>query len=168
MFELHCAEWWVWRLFSRLSAEGGRFLRAYLNLSLRLVVPVGFGKACIVRKSIVVQYATYRNVMWKLETFRVHSLRQVHGLLMSLRGMLSCLWSSLNLILMPHTLLTHTLTNETINKMEITILSFPEPLPSPLSQWKCYRMLYSTQTGRDDLLFTSMIDPLFSFYCPWL
>ncbi len=42
-------------------------------------------------------------------------------------------------------------------------LSVTMSLPSLLSQQKHYETLHGTQTGRDDLLFTSMIDPLFSF-----
>lgn len=30
-FELHCAEWWLWRLFSHSPAEGGKFLSAQLR-----------------------------------------------------------------------------------------------------------------------------------------
>ncbi len=54
-------------------------------------------------------------------------------------------------------------------RSEITILSFPMSLPSLLSQWKRFETLYGTQTGRDDLLFTSAIDPLFSLFtiCGW-
>ncbi len=40
---------------------------------------------------------------------------------------------------------------------------FYNAFPSPLSQQKCYRTLYGKQTGRDDLLFTSMMNLLFSF-----
>ncbi len=43
------------------------------------------------------------------------------------------------------------------SRFEITVLSVKMPLPSPLHQWKRYKTLHSTQTGRDDLLFTSMI-----------
>ncbi len=49
-----------------------------------------------------------------------------------------------------------------VRRSEITILSFTKPLPGPLSQWKHYETLYCTQTGGDDLLFTSMIDLLLS------
>ncbi len=36
------------------------------------------------------------------------------------------------------------------------------PLPRPLSQRKHFKTLHGTQTVRDDLLFTSVIDLLFS------
>ncbi len=49
-------------------------------------------------------------------------------------------------------------------RLEITILSFTMLLPDPLSQQKHYEILYSTQTGRDNLLFTNLIDSLFSFF----
>ncbi len=48
-------------------------------------------------------------------------------------------------------------------RFEITILSFAMPLPGQLSQGKYYEMLYDTQTRRDNLLFMSSIDLLFSF-----
>ncbi len=48
------------------------------------------------------------------------------------------------------------------NRPEITIRSFTAPLPSLLSQRKCDEMLYCTQTGRDNFLFTSMIDRIFT------
>ncbi len=51
-----------------------------------------------------------------------------------------------------------------VRRLEITVLSFIKPLPILICQQKCYETLYSTQTGRDDLLFTSMIDLLFSFF----
>ncbi len=56
--------------------------------------------------------------------------------------------------------------NETIG--EQTVLSFKMPLPAPLSHPERYETLYGTQTGRDDLLFTSMIDLLLFFYYLWL
>ncbi len=42
-------------------------------------------------------------------------------------------------------------------------LSVTMSLPDPLTQQKHYETLYGTQSGRDDLLFTNMINPLFSF-----
>ncbi len=65
-------------------------------------------------------------------------------------------WSSLNELLIPHILST------SVRRLETTIMSFTMSLSS-LSQQKCYKTLYGTQTGRRDLLFTSMIDPLFFF-----
>ncbi len=63
---------------------------------------------------------------------------------------------------MPHILPTSA--NDTINhETGDFCLSFTTPLPGQLSQQKHYKTLHSTQTGRDDLLFTSIIDPLFSF-----
>ncbi len=55
-----------------------------------------------------------------------------------------------------------------VRRLKIIILSFTTSLASPLSQQKRYEMLYSTQTRRDDLLFTSLIDLLFSSYYQWL
>ncbi len=48
-------------------------------------------------------------------------------------------------------------------RLEITILSFPMSLPNLLSQWKRFETLYGTQTGRDDLLFTSGLTRCFLF-----
>ncbi len=45
-------------------------------------------------------------------------------------------------------------------KLAVTILSFTMPLTGLLSQQKPYETLYGTQTRRDDLVFTSVIDPL--------
>ncbi len=42
------------------------------------------------------------------------------------------------------------------------------PLHGPLSQWKRYETLFSTQTDRDNLLITNTIDQLLSLYYPWL
>ncbi len=52
---------------------------------------------------------------------------------------------------------------QTARRLEITILSFKMPLPGQHCQQKRYKTLCSTQTGRDDFLFMSMICPLFSF-----
>ncbi len=41
--------------------------------------------------------------------------------------------------------------------------AYTMPLPGLLSQQKRYETLYSTQSRRDDLLFTNMIDPPLSF-----
>ncbi len=51
-----------------------------------------------------------------------------------------------------------------VRRLEITILFFKMPLPSPLSQQTPYKTLYSSQTLKDDLLFTMMIDLRFSFF----
>ncbi len=48
-------------------------------------------------------------------------------------------------------------------RLEITILSFPVSLPALVSEQNRYETLYGTQTKRDDLLFPSMVDTLFSF-----
>ncbi len=48
-------------------------------------------------------------------------------------------------------------------RLEITILSFAMPLNGQLSQWKHYETLHGTRIRRDDLLFMSIIDPMFSF-----
>ncbi len=61
------------------------------------------------------------------------------------------------LTLMPHML--HTSANETISE-ETGGLSLTMSLPGLLSQRKRYETFYGTQTGRDELLFTSMIDLL--------
>ncbi len=68
------------------------------------------------------------------------------------------LWSSLNLIPMPHIL------PASANRLDITVLSFMMSLPGPLSQRKRYERLYGTQTRKDNSLFTSSIEPLFSFF----
>ncbi len=47
-------------------------------------------------------------------------------------------------------------------RLEMIILSFTMPLPNLLSQQKQCKTFYDTQTGRDYLLFMSMIDPLLS------
>ncbi len=84
----------------------------------------------------------------------------------SLRGTFNWSWNSLNLVLMPHIL--HQQMRPSATSSEITILSFTKSLPGLLSQWKCFKTFYDTKTGGDDLLFMSIIDPLFSFNSLWL
>ncbi len=55
---------------------------------------------------------------------------------------------------MPHILPTSYL----VRRLNIPILSFTMPSPGLLSQQKRHEILYGTQTGKDDLSFTSMID----------
>ncbi len=52
---------------------------------------------------------------------------------------------------------------QSTRRSEITVLSFSVSFLGPLSQWKRYETLNGTHTRKDDLLFTSMIDPLFSY-----
>ncbi len=68
---------------------------------------------------------------------------------------------------MPHILPTSA--NETIGEETGDFYPvFYNAFARPLSQWKCYKMIYGTQTGGDDLLLRVWSIRCSLFYYQWL